>query len=178
MATPDFVTCSDPKSPTRLSVTVIDGITSEQYCYSVSPGNTLYILRTFHCAQEVLEEKHVTFYYQGSSCQDSDTIASKGIVEGSVILCCCSKYPTDHERFWGKRKRKQERQAKELSESKASKKRRRTSRRNDASNAIYKKDAIDHPFASGSFRLVAKGEYTVGERAGERSVCKWFKKGK
>jgi hypothetical protein len=34
-----------------------------------------------------------------------------------------------------------------------------------------------HPFEAGTFRHVAKGTYTEGERAGEACVCKWFKTG-
>ena len=34
---------------------------------------------------------------------------------------------------------------------------------------------LHQPFASGGFRLVAMGEYTKGERDGEKCVIKWFK---
>ena len=34
-----------------------------------------------------------------------------------------------------------------------------------------------NPFASGSFRLVAKGRYTDGRRRGKPCVVKWFKPG-
>jgi len=36
---------------------------------------------------------------------------------------------------------------------------------------------LDHPFAQGIFRWVAKGTYTIGERVGQARVCKWFKTG-
>jgi hypothetical protein len=35
----------------------------------------------------------------------------------------------------------------------------------------------DHPFAQGTFRWVAKGEYSSGPRKGQPCVCKWFKSG-
>lgn len=52
-----------------------------------------------------------------------------------------------------------------------------TARRNNASSATFQHDALNHPFAQGSFRWVAKGCYTAGERNGEDCVCKWFKTG-
>ncbi|GMH45979.1 hypothetical protein BSKO_13943 [Bryopsis sp. KO-2023] len=50
-------------------------------------------------------------------------------------------------------------------------------RRNNALSATFSYGALDRPFASGSFRWVAKGTYTDGERRGEACVCKWFKSG-
>lgn len=50
-----------------------------------------------------------------------------------------------------------------------------TARNNNATTASFQRHALDNPFAQGSFRWVAKGVYTVGERAGEPCVCKWFK---
>lgn len=50
-------------------------------------------------------------------------------------------------------------------------------RRNNASRATFTQNALDRPFASGSFRWVAKGVYTEGDRANEPCVCKWFKTG-
>lgn len=52
-----------------------------------------------------------------------------------------------------------------------------TARRNNAWEATYKDHALINPFAEGGFRYVAKGVYTHGERAGQLSVCKWFKTG-
>lgn len=52
-----------------------------------------------------------------------------------------------------------------------------TARRNDASRAEYQTYDLDNPFAQGTFRWVAKGTYTEGEREGQASVCKWFKTG-
>ena len=52
-----------------------------------------------------------------------------------------------------------------------------TARRNEAHRAEYQAYDLDHPFAEGGFRWVAKGKYTEGARAGEDSVCKWFKTG-
>eukprot|EP00545_Synedropsis_sp_CCMP1620_P001447 CAMPEP_0119007432 /NCGR_PEP_ID=MMETSP1176-20130426/3007_1 /TAXON_ID=265551 /ORGANISM="Synedropsis recta cf, Strain CCMP1620" /LENGTH=306 /DNA_ID=CAMNT_0006959583 /DNA_START=65 /DNA_END=982 /DNA_ORIENTATION=+ len=52
-----------------------------------------------------------------------------------------------------------------------------TARRNNASRASFPQYNLDHPFAQGSFRWVAKGTYTVGERVGQACVCKWFKTG-
>ena len=56
-------------------------------------------------------------------------------------------------------------------------KRDQTVRRNNATRATFTRYALDHPFASGSFRWVAKGVYTEGFRTGEDCVCKWFKTG-
>ena len=50
-----------------------------------------------------------------------------------------------------------------------------TARRNDATQATFQNHDLDHPFSSGTFRWVARGVYTHGERAGESCVCKWFK---
>lgn len=52
-----------------------------------------------------------------------------------------------------------------------------TARRNNATQATFTHHALANPFAEGSFRLVAKGRYTQGNRAGEECVCKWFKTG-
>lgn len=52
-----------------------------------------------------------------------------------------------------------------------------TARRNNSNRATFTNDALDNPFASGSFRWVAEGTYTEGNRAGEACVCKWFKTG-
>jgi hypothetical protein len=52
-----------------------------------------------------------------------------------------------------------------------------TARTNNATSATFTSHALDHPFAEGSFRWVAKGEYDRGNRAGEPCVCKWFKTG-
>jgi uncharacterized protein YodC (DUF2158 family) len=52
-----------------------------------------------------------------------------------------------------------------------------TARYNNASKASFENHALDHPFAQGSFRWVAKGKYIEGERAGQACVCKWFKTG-
>ncbi|GKY93150.1 hypothetical protein MPSEU_000283000 [Mayamaea pseudoterrestris] len=52
-----------------------------------------------------------------------------------------------------------------------------TARLNDAYRATFTSHDLDHPFAQGSFRWVAKGKYTEGNRAGQQCVCKWFKTG-
>lgn len=52
-----------------------------------------------------------------------------------------------------------------------------TARRNNSRRAEFTNYALDNPFASGTFRWVAKGKYTEGERYGEPCVCKWFKTG-
>ena len=52
-----------------------------------------------------------------------------------------------------------------------------TARRNNAHNATFQTYDLDNPFASGTFRWVAKGKYTDGSRAGQACVCKWFKSG-
>jgi len=52
-----------------------------------------------------------------------------------------------------------------------------SARRNNATRATFTQHALSYPFAEGGFRYVAKGKYTVGERAGEECVCKWFKSG-
>ena len=49
-----------------------------------------------------------------------------------------------------------------------------TARLNSATSAVLDKG---NPFASGTFRLVARGEYTDGDRVGEPCVAKWFKTG-
>ena len=43
--------------------------------------------------------------------------------------------------------------------------------------ATFDSYELDHPFAHGAFRWVARGSYTHGDRAGEPCVCKWFKSG-
>ena len=50
-------------------------------------------------------------------------------------------------------------------------------RRNLSNAASFTAQSLDNPFASGSFRWVAKGTYTDGPRIGEPCVCKWFKTG-
>jgi len=52
-----------------------------------------------------------------------------------------------------------------------------TARDNDATGATWSAEALDHPFAEGTFRFVAKGTYTDGDRAGQPCVFKWFKTG-
>lgn len=50
-------------------------------------------------------------------------------------------------------------------------------RENLSSEAAFTSDDLNYPFASGTFRWVAKGKYTNGPRKGEKCVCKWFKSG-
>lgn len=50
-------------------------------------------------------------------------------------------------------------------------------RHNNSSNAVFDRDDLEYPFASGAFRWVAKGTYTSGQRKGEACVTKWFKTG-
>lgn len=52
-----------------------------------------------------------------------------------------------------------------------------TARKNNATHATFEEKDLQNPFAQGSFRWVAKGVYTHGNRAGEPCVCKWFKTG-
>ena len=52
-----------------------------------------------------------------------------------------------------------------------------SARRNQSTKASFSIHALNHPFAEGGFRWVAKGKYTEGERKGELCVCKWFKSG-
>mmetsp|Transcript_37622 Transcript_37622/g.91299 ORF Transcript_37622/g.91299 Transcript_37622/m.91299 type:complete len:297 (+) Transcript_37622:62-952(+) len=52
-----------------------------------------------------------------------------------------------------------------------------TARRNNAHAASFTHHALENPFAQGSFRWVAMGTYTGGDRQGEQCVCKWFKTG-
>lgn len=52
-----------------------------------------------------------------------------------------------------------------------------TARLNNASMATFSHRNLDHPFAEGMFRWVAKGVYTEGLRKGEPCVAKWFKTG-
>ena len=46
-------------------------------------------------------------------------------------------------------------------------------RRNESQEADFE----NTPFASGTFRHVARGRYTRGKRRGKLCVCKWFKPG-
>lgn len=50
-----------------------------------------------------------------------------------------------------------------------------TARMNNSTDASFEQHDLDHPFAQGSFRWVAKGVYTRGDRFGQACVCKWFK---
>jgi len=50
-----------------------------------------------------------------------------------------------------------------------------TARLNNATGASFSQEALERPFASGSFKYVTKGVYTKGERSGQPCVCKWFK---
>ncbi len=50
-------------------------------------------------------------------------------------------------------------------------------RYNNARRAQFTPEALQHPFAEGAFRWVAKGHYTLGERQGQACVTKWFKSG-
>ncbi|KAL1975212.1 hypothetical protein VTN31DRAFT_3604 [Thermomyces dupontii] len=50
-------------------------------------------------------------------------------------------------------------------------------RYNSSSNATFKNDALNYPFAEGAFRWVAKGVYTNGSRRGQECVAKFFKTG-
>jgi hypothetical protein len=50
-------------------------------------------------------------------------------------------------------------------------------RYNNSEYASFYQDALDYPFASGTFRWVAKGVYTDGPRSGQPCVRKWFKTG-
>ncbi|CAB9509208.1 Alpha-protein kinase [Seminavis robusta] len=52
-----------------------------------------------------------------------------------------------------------------------------TARRNNAQEATFQTYDLDHPFAEGGFRWVAKGQYVKGGRSGQACVCKWFKSG-
>ena len=52
-----------------------------------------------------------------------------------------------------------------------------TARENNSFSASFTNYNLEHPFASGSFRWVAKGTYTSGAREGEPCVNKWFKTG-
>ena len=52
-----------------------------------------------------------------------------------------------------------------------------TERENLSNNAEFRNYDLDHPFAKGGFRWVAKGRYTEGRRKGEECVAKWFKSG-
>ena len=52
-----------------------------------------------------------------------------------------------------------------------------TARRNNSTSASFNSYDLQHPFAEGGFRWVAKGTYTSGARHGEDCVCKWFKSG-
>ncbi|KAL7903900.1 kinase-like domain-containing protein [Trichoderma velutinum] len=50
-------------------------------------------------------------------------------------------------------------------------------RYNNSRSASCSYDALNHPFAQGTFRWVAKGSYTSGPRQGRACVVKWFKSG-
>lgn len=52
-----------------------------------------------------------------------------------------------------------------------------SARMNNSSKASFSNHDLQHPFAAGGFRWVAKGHYTNGPRNGEACVCKWFKTG-
>lgn len=52
-----------------------------------------------------------------------------------------------------------------------------TARDNHSTSLVVFQSQLDHPFASGTFRWVAKAKYTSGHRAGETCVIKWFKTG-
>lgn len=52
-----------------------------------------------------------------------------------------------------------------------------SARRNDATRANFETSDLNHPFAEGGFRWVAKGKYIAGDRTGQACVCKWFKTG-
>ena len=51
-----------------------------------------------------------------------------------------------------------------------------SARRSESNAASFDSYSMDNPFASGSFRLVAKGKYTEGPRQGQTCVGKWFKR--
>ncbi|OKL56050.1 hypothetical protein UA08_08609 [Talaromyces atroroseus] len=48
-------------------------------------------------------------------------------------------------------------------------------RYNNGTRVTFEKDALQRPFAEGSFRWVAKAVYTAGPRSGQPCVVKWFK---
>ncbi|KAL7789010.1 kinase-like domain-containing protein [Trichoderma ceciliae] len=50
-------------------------------------------------------------------------------------------------------------------------------RHNQSSSGTVSHGALQHPFAQGSFRWVAKGKYTSGPRRNQACVVKWFKSG-
>ncbi|KAI2607757.1 kinase-like protein [Hypoxylon fragiforme] len=50
-------------------------------------------------------------------------------------------------------------------------------RYNKADEMMINQYDLDHPFAHGSFRHVAKGTYSKGHRTGQTGVVKWFKSG-
>ncbi|KAK2757066.1 hypothetical protein FQN54_005035 [Arachnomyces sp. PD_36] len=50
-------------------------------------------------------------------------------------------------------------------------------RHNNSSQATTRTYDLEHPFAQGAFRWVAKGTYTSGQRSGQACVSKWFKTG-
>mmetsp|Transcript_20175 Transcript_20175/g.43555 ORF Transcript_20175/g.43555 Transcript_20175/m.43555 type:complete len:390 (+) Transcript_20175:205-1374(+) len=52
-----------------------------------------------------------------------------------------------------------------------------SSRHNISDKAKFEGKDLNKPFASGSFRWVAKGRYTSGPRKGDPCVVKWFKEG-
>ena len=48
---------------------------------------------------------------------------------------------------------------------------------NQSNKAKIMENGMEKPFAQGTFRWVAKGQYTEGGRKGEACVAKWFKTG-
>ncbi|KAB5571816.1 kinase-like domain-containing protein [Coniochaeta sp. 2T2.1] len=50
-------------------------------------------------------------------------------------------------------------------------------RYNQSAECYFGDLAIENPIAEGTFRLVAKGEYTAGQRNGQACVGKWYKWG-
>lgn len=50
-------------------------------------------------------------------------------------------------------------------------------RYNNSNRSLILYDALNNPFASGSFRWVAEGKYDAGRREGQACVVKWFKTG-
>ena len=52
-----------------------------------------------------------------------------------------------------------------------------TARRNQSTLSTWDSWDLDHPFAQGTFRWVARGKYLGGPRDGEACVMKWFKAG-
>jgi hypothetical protein len=50
-------------------------------------------------------------------------------------------------------------------------------RYNNSEGCYFGDQAIDNPIARGTFRVVAKGRYTDGQRQGQACVGKWYKQG-